>query len=123
MRFRMQWPRRKRKIELIAAIYGVEDRAIVMEQVEGPPLADRIAKGPIPFEEVIVIARQRFMPPETLTATDLPAIPLTIEGVSVALVGPNGAGNSISEFRPSQNAKLFLRLALSRDRRDPAASD
>src|SRR5688572_7998292 len=42
----------------IAAIYGVEDRAIVMELVEGPTLADRIAEGPIPFDEAIAIARQ-----------------------------------------------------------------
>src|ERR1041385_9176313 len=42
----------------IAAIYGVEDRAIVMELIEGPTLADRIAEGPIPFDEAIARARQ-----------------------------------------------------------------
>jgi predicted Ser/Thr protein kinase len=42
----------------IATIYGVEDRAIVMELVEGPTLADRIAEGPIGFDEAIAIARQ-----------------------------------------------------------------
>src|SRR5215813_5999103 len=35
----------------IAAIYGVEDRALVMELVDGPTLAERIAEGPIPLEE------------------------------------------------------------------------
>src|SRR6516162_6561630 len=35
----------------IAAIYGVEDRALVMELVEGPTLAERIAAGTIPVEE------------------------------------------------------------------------
>src|SRR6516165_12558657 len=35
----------------IAAIYGVEDRALVMELVPGPTLADRIKQGPIPPEE------------------------------------------------------------------------
>src|SRR5215831_3538775 len=35
----------------IAAIYGVEDRALVMELVEGPTLAERIAQGAIPLEE------------------------------------------------------------------------
>jgi hypothetical protein len=42
----------------IAAIYGLEDRAIVMELVEGPTLADRIAADPIPLEEALKIAAQ-----------------------------------------------------------------
>ena len=46
----------------IAAIYGFEEssgvRALVMELVEGPTLADRIARGPIPVEEALPIVRQ-----------------------------------------------------------------
>jgi serine/threonine-protein kinase len=46
----------------IAAVYGVEEsdscRALVMELVEGPTLADRIAAGPIPLEETLPIAKQ-----------------------------------------------------------------
>ena len=42
----------------IAAIYGVEDQALVMELVEGPTLADRIKQGPIPLAEALSIARQ-----------------------------------------------------------------
>ena len=38
----------------IAAIYGIEEaegtRALVLELVDGPTLADRIAKGPIPLD-------------------------------------------------------------------------
>ena len=46
----------------IAAIYGLEDsgavRAIVMELVDGPTLADRIAQGPILLADTLSIARQ-----------------------------------------------------------------
>jgi serine/threonine protein kinase len=42
----------------IAAIYGLEDGALVLELVEGPTLADRIAGGPLPFEDALPIARQ-----------------------------------------------------------------
>ena len=52
----------------IAAIYGFEDgpaqagphaaHALILELVEGPTLADRIAQGPIPLDEALPIARQ-----------------------------------------------------------------
>ena len=46
----------------IAAIYGLEEangvKALVMELVEGPTLADRIAQGAIPIDEVLPIAKQ-----------------------------------------------------------------
>jgi serine/threonine protein kinase len=46
----------------IAHIHGLEDStgisALVMELVEGPTLADRIAKGPIPVDDALPIARQ-----------------------------------------------------------------
>src|SRR6266550_5886852 len=42
----------------IAAIYGVEERALILELVEGPTLAERIAQGPIPLDEALPIARQ-----------------------------------------------------------------
>jgi serine/threonine-protein kinase len=42
----------------IAAIYGVEERALVMELVEGPTLSERIGQGALPVEEALEIARQ-----------------------------------------------------------------
>ena len=42
----------------IAAIYGVEERALVMELVEGPTLAERIRAEKLTVEEALGIARQ-----------------------------------------------------------------
>src|SRR6185295_3677105 len=46
----------------IGAIYGFEesaaDQALVLELVDGPTLADRIAQGPVPLDEALPIARQ-----------------------------------------------------------------
>ena len=46
----------------IAAIHGLEEsdgiRALVLELVEGPTLADRIAQGPIAVDEALPIAKQ-----------------------------------------------------------------
>jgi Tol biopolymer transport system component len=46
----------------IGSIYGLEEaegvKALVLELIEGPTLADRIAQGPIPVDEALPIARQ-----------------------------------------------------------------
>src|SRR5262245_24141423 len=46
----------------IAAIYGLEESngvlALIMEFVDGPTLADRIASDPIPLDDALVIEKQ-----------------------------------------------------------------
>ena len=46
----------------IGSIYGLEEaegvRALVLELIEGPTLADRIAQGAIPIDEALPIAKQ-----------------------------------------------------------------
>ena len=46
----------------IGTIHGLEEsegtKALVLELVEGPTLADRIAQGPMPIDEVLPIAKQ-----------------------------------------------------------------
>ena len=46
----------------IAGIYGVEEsdgvQALILELVDGTTLADRIARGPVPADDVLPIARQ-----------------------------------------------------------------
>ena len=46
----------------IGAIYGIEEagqtKALVLQLIEGPTLADRIGQGPIPVEETLKIALQ-----------------------------------------------------------------
>jgi len=46
----------------VAAIHGLEEsggvRALVLELVEGPTLAERLASAPLPVEECLSIARQ-----------------------------------------------------------------
>src|SRR6266496_4311941 len=42
----------------IAAIHGVEERALIMELVDGQTLAERIAAGAIPIDEALPLAQQ-----------------------------------------------------------------
>ncbi len=46
----------------IGQIYGIEEagqtKALVLQLIEGPTLAERIAQGPIPVEETLKIALQ-----------------------------------------------------------------
>src|SRR6476619_4309096 len=46
----------------IAAIYGLEEsngvQALVLELVEGPTIADRVAQGPVPLDDALSAATQ-----------------------------------------------------------------
>jgi serine/threonine-protein kinase len=42
----------------IAQIFAVQDGAIVMEMVEGEDLAERIARGPLPWRDALPLAKQ-----------------------------------------------------------------
>jgi serine/threonine-protein kinase len=46
----------------IAAIHGFEDsqgvQALILELVDGPTLADRLTRGPVPLDEALAIGRQ-----------------------------------------------------------------
>jgi serine/threonine protein kinase len=70
----------------IAAIYGFEDsgstHALVLELVEGPTLADRIAKGALPLDEALRIAKQ--------IAEALESNPWDVHSIETVVAGGDG---------------------------------
>jgi serine/threonine-protein kinase len=111
----------------IAAIYGVEGGpadaghyVLVLELVEGPTLADRIAEGPIPVDEALPIARQiaealeaahdhgivhRDLKPANIKLRPDGAVKVLDFGLAKSL-GPAEAGHYVSQGAGDRSVRL-----------------
>ncbi len=77
----------------IAAIYGIEEqddtRALVLELVEGPTLADRISKGPIPLSAARGCDTLRLASPRLVLNAPLVGGRIRVSVISSLLGGSN----------------------------------
>jgi serine/threonine protein kinase/Tol biopolymer transport system component len=101
----------------IAHIHGYEEsnsvHALIMELVEGPTLADRIARGPIPLNEALPIAKQiaegleaaheqgiihRDLKPANIKVRDDGTVKVLDFGLAKALDPIGAAGSGVSQL-------------------------
>jgi len=114
----------------IASIYGLEEsgdvRALAMELVDGPTLADRIAQGLLPLDEALDIARQiaegveyahekgvihRDLKPANIKLTADGTVKLLDFGLAKAVDEPGPQGNpSVSPTLTMQSTRLGVIL-------------
>ena len=91
----------------IAQIYGVEDRALILELVEGDDLSAVIARGALPLDDALAVARQ---------------IALALEGAHDAGVIHRDLKPANIKVRPDGTVKV-LDFGLAKTANDSSASD
>jgi serine/threonine-protein kinase len=98
----------------IAAIHGLEEsdgtRALALELVEGPTLADRVAEGPIGLAETLSIARQIA---EVTSIAGCEAVSASIPRTTWHLYGPPDGARIIFSSPRQGGLDLYQRASNS----------